>query len=114
MIKVITILALVMAVSLANEQSTNNDKKQKRGLLDLGYGYDSAAYAQPSIYTSGLHTSAIITKHVPLPIIQKVAVPVDRPLPYAVPIVKEVIKHVPVPYPQSVVVEKYTSYNAPW
>ncbi|OXU20381.1 hypothetical protein TSAR_012229 [Trichomalopsis sarcophagae] len=103
-----------------------DEKKHKRGLLELGYGYASPyAYSHlviPTVYTQGVHTNTVITKEVPVavphpvavpvekrvpyPVIQKVAVPVDRPVAVNVPrpYPVEVTKHVPVPVDRPVAV----------
>lgn len=128
-------LALSAAVEKKEAEKTAEaapaEKKQdKRGLLELGYGWDSHSsfdahhpieldsydhgHVKQVTITKKVHVPYPVTveKHVPVYIEKKVPVyiekhiPVDRPVPYAVKVPVKVPVHIPKPYAVPIHVEK--------
>ncbi|XP_063977358.1 uncharacterized protein LOC135162637 [Diachasmimorpha longicaudata] len=131
------IFVALMGLALAEEKKAPVDsKKDKRGLLGLGYGYghDSgfgsySSLSDLSSFSSGVSTiitkevavpgpaiAVPIEKHIPVPVKVPYAVPVDRPYPVHIPkpYPVEVTRHVPVPVDRPVPVPVKVPVPAPY
>ncbi|XP_043288522.1 uncharacterized protein [Venturia canescens] len=117
----LTLVAMVCAGPTPGETKTKNadkvsgPKHEKRGVLDLGYGFGPSASSYSSDFGFSsldlgqeVHSTHVITKEVGVPVPHPVAVPVDRPVPYAVkvpyavPVDRPYPVSVPKPYPVEV------------